>query len=78
MATGAEDTESAASQLEEMASELQGFVGRFKVEGEKSDKKEEITRLVQMVQEQADHSGDDRLAKTAAEVIKLLSGKATG
>jgi methyl-accepting chemotaxis protein len=77
-ATGAKDTESAASQLEEMASELQGFVGRFKVEGEESNKKEEITRLVQMVQEQADHSGDDQLARTAAEVIKLLSGKTTG
>ena len=72
-ASGAKDSESAASQLAEMAGELQAFVARFKVEGDEAKGKEDIARLVQMVQEKADRSGDHELAETAGEVIKLLS-----
>ncbi len=72
-ASGAGDTQAAASQLAEMASELQTFVSKFRVGEAGLEGGKEVTNLIRALKEEADRSGDGQMAQMASEVMKLLS-----
>ncbi len=72
-ASGAGDTQAAASQLAEMASELQAFVSKFRVGEADLEGREDMVHLIEAVKAAADRSGDGQMAEMASEVMKLLS-----